>query len=302
VGLFVKDQDFASGSKRWEAKTALCLASLYAVWGSTFLANKFGLESFPPYMLNAVRFLSGGVILYAIMKFKGEKDPTFGEWMKAGIVGLFMVVGGSGGLTVGQQWVASGLAATLIATVPLWTVVFTSFWEGRPGRLEILGLVIGILGVAMLNMERGIRGNPIGVIYILSAAACWGFGSALNRRIKWQSQQTVTAAQMIVGGAILAFISFLLGERMGPLTMKAAWGIFHLVVFGSVAGFSLYVHLLKTTRPAVATSYALVNPIIAAILGATLAGERFSLVALLAMAVILSGVALVFLAKVQRRG
>jgi drug/metabolite transporter (DMT)-like permease len=104
---------------------------------------------------------------------------------------------------------------------------------------------------------------------------------------------------MIVGGVILAVLSLLLGERVQPLTIKAAWGLFHLVVFGSVIGFSLYIQLLKTTRPAVATSYALVNPIIAAFLGATLAGERFSPVALLAMAVILSGVALVFLAKVR---
>jgi len=253
-------------------------------------------------MLNALRFLCGGIILYALMKFKGEKTPPFVEWIKAGIVGLFMVVGGSGGLTVGQQWVASGLAATLIATVPLWTVVFTSFWEGRPSKLEVLGLFIGIFGVALLNMEKGIRGNLIGVIYVLSAAACWGFGSALNRRMKWQSGQIVTAAQMIVGGVILALLSFLLDERMQPITIKAAWGLFHLVVFGSVIGFSLYIHLLKTTRPAVATSYALVNPIIAAVLGVTLAGEKFSPIALLAMAIILSGVALVFLAKVKLKG
>jgi len=286
-------------SKGREAETALCLVSLYAVWGSLFLANKFSLESFPPYQLNAVRFLFGGVILCVLLKVRGKKMPTLREWVNSLIAGVFLFVGGAGWLTVGQQWVASGLAATLIATVPLWTVVFASIWEGKPSRLEVLGLFIGVIGVALLNMEKGIRGNLLGVVYVLSAAASWGFGSALSRRMEWPSGEMVTAVQMIIGGVMLAAISFLVGEKMEPITVKAACGIFHLVVLGSVVGFSLYRHLLRTTRPAIATSYALVNPIVATALGVALAGEKFSLVGLLAMAVILLGVALVFRAKAK---
>ncbi len=277
-----------------EKKAWGALFVLYAVWGSVFLANRFSLETFPPFLLNAVRFLGGGGILYLLLRSKGVQNASWKVWAGSTLIGGLLFVGGAGSLTVGQQWVASGLAATLIATVPLWTVLFAGLWERLPNRLEWTGLVIGIFGVALLNLEKGISGNPLGALWILGAAASWGLGSALSRRMTWLDGSMATAAQMITGGFMLLLISLLTGERMNPLTVKAASGMVHLVVFASVIGMSLYRWLLRNVRPALATSYTLANPIIATVLGVLFAGEEISSIALTAMAVILCGVALVF--------
>jgi len=277
-----------------EKKAWAALFVLYAVWGSVFLANRFSLESFPPFLLNAVRFLGGGGILYLLLRAKGVKNASFKVWAGSALIGGLLFVGGAGSLTVGQQWVASGLAATLIATVPLWTVLFAGIWERLPNRLEWTGLVIGIFGIALLNLEKGISGNLVGALWILGAAVSWGLGSALSRRMTWLDGPMATAAQMITGGFMLLLLSLLTGESMGLLTAKAASGMVHLVVFASVIGMSVYRWLLRNVRPALATSYTLANPVIATFLGALFAGEKVSAVALAAMAVILCGVALVF--------
>lgn len=277
-----------------ETTTWAALLALYAVWGSLFLANRFSLETFPPFMLNAVRFLFGGGILYVILRVRGVRDASPKVWAGSTLIGSLLFVGGANSLAIGQQWVASGLAATLIATVPLWTVLFAGIWERLPNRLEWAGLVVGILGVALLNLEKGVSGNPLGVIWILGGASCWGLGSALSRRMTWLDGPMATAAQMIAAGVILLAMSVLAGERMGPVTVKAVSGMFHLVVFASVIGVSLYRWLLRNTRPALATSYTLANPVIATTLGVLFAGEQVSGVAMAAMAVILCGVALVF--------
>ncbi|MFP4482802.1 MAG: drug/metabolite exporter YedA [Thermovirgaceae bacterium] len=285
-----------AGKKPEDTETAAwgALFALYALWGSVFLANHFSLESFPPFLLNAVRFLGGGGILYVILRSRGVQNAPPKVWGGSALVGGLLFVGGAGSLTVGQQWVASGLAATLIATVPLWTVLFVGIWERLPNRLEWAGLVIGIFGVALLNLEKGISGNPLGALWILGAAASWGLGSALSRRMTWLDGSMATAAQMISGGAMLLLLSLVTGERIGPLTPKAASGMVHLVVFASVIGMSIYRWLLRNVRPALATSYTLANPIIATFLGVLFAGEHVSAIALAAMAVILCGVALVF--------
>ncbi len=284
-------------TKDTEKEAWAILLVLYAVWGSVFLANRFALESFPPFLLNAVRFLGGGGILYVILRLKGTKDASPKEWAGSALIGSLLFVGGAGALTVGQQWVASGLAAVLMATVPLWTVLFAGIWERLPNRVEWAGLVTGILGVALLNLEKGVSGNLPGVIWILGGSASWGLGSALSRRMTWLDGPMATAAQMLSGGAILLLLSLLAEERMEHVTPKAAWGILHLVIFASVIGVSLYRWLLKNVRPALATSYTLVNPVTATVLGVLFAGEKFSVVALGAMAVILFGVALVFMGR-----
>lgn len=281
-------------TKSVEKEAWAVLFVLYAVWGSVFLANRFALESFPPLLLNAVRFLGGGGILYAILRLKGIKDASPKVWAGSALIGSLLFVGGAGSLTVGQQWVASGLAAMLMATVPLWTVLFAGIWERLPNRVEWAGLVTGILGVALLNLEKGVSGNLHGVVWILGGSASWGLGSALSRRLAWLEGPMATAAQMLSGGVVLLLLSLLAGERMGSLTPKAVWGILHLVIFASVIGVSLYRWLLKNVRPALATSYTLVNPVIATVLGVLFAGEKFSGVALGAMVVILCGVAMVF--------
>lgn len=271
---------------------------LYAVWGSVFLANKFSLESFPPFMLNAVRFLSAGIFLYILLRVKGEEGLNLRGWLESFLVGGMLFIGGAGLLCVGQQWVASGLSATLLATTPLWTVLFAGIWEKMPVPMEWAGLIIGIAGVALLNLEKGISGNPLGAGVILVASVIWALGSVLNNRFRDLGKPIASATEMIAGGILLLLLSMVMGERLSwPLTPRATLGMFHLVVFASIIGFTLYRFMLRTVRPALATSYTLVNPIIATVLGALFAGERVSLVAVAAMAVVLSGVFLVFRAR-----
>jgi drug/metabolite transporter (DMT)-like permease len=276
----------------------LAMAALYAVWGSVFLANRFSLESFPPFALNAVRFLSAGVVLYFFLRFKGEGRMSFRGWMESFLVGGLLFIGGAGLLCVGQQWVASGLSATLIATVPLWTVLFAGIWEKLPSKMEWAGLALGLAGVALMNMEKGISGHPLGALAIIGAAVSWGLGSILNNRFQELRRPIASATEMVAGGILLLAVSLALGEKISlPLTHKAVIGMFHLVVFASIIGFTIYRFLLRTVRPALATSYALANPVTATILGSLFAAETISAIALAAMAVILAGVALVFRAR-----
>lgn len=274
------------------------MAALYAVWGSVFLANKFSLESFPPFALNAVRFLSAGIVLYFYLRFRGEERMGLRGWLQSFLVGGLLFIGGAGLLCVGQQWVASGLSATLIATVPLWTVLFAGIWERFPSPMEWAGLALGLAGVGFLNLEKGISGHPLGALIIIGAAVTWGLGSVINNRFKELGKPIASATEMIAGGILLLVVSLIIGERITwPLTPRSILGMFHLVLFASIIGFTIYRFLLRTVRPAIATSYALANPVTATALGTIFAGESISVIALAAMAVILSGVALVFRAR-----
>ena len=279
-------------------KILILMLVLYAVWGSVFLANRFSLESFPPFMLNAVRFLSAGVFLYVLLRSRGDEGLGLRGWLDSFIVGAMLFIGGAGLLCVGQQWVASGLSATLLASTPLWTVLFAGIWEKMPTPMEWIGLGIGIVGVALLNFDKGISGNPLGAVIILAASVIWSLGSVLNNRFKSLDKPIASATEMIAGGVLLLGISILTGEKISwPLTARASMGMFHLVVFSSIIGFTLYRFMLRTVRPALATSYTLINPITATVLGALFAGECVSLISVAAMAVVLSGVALVFRAR-----
>jgi len=288
------DQEGVPGKQ----KIIILMFVLYVVWGSVFLANRFSLESFPPFMLNAVRFLSAGIFLYVLLRVKGEEGLDLRGWLESFVVGAMLFIGGAGLLCVGQQWVASGLSATLLATTPLWTVLFAGIWEKMPTTTEWAGLGIGIAGVALLNLDRGISGNPLGAGIILVASIIWSLGSVLNNRFQGLGKPIASATEMIAGGLLLLILSLLVGERISwPLTARATMGMFHLVVFSSIIGFTLYRFMLRTVRPALATSYTLVNPITATVLGALFAGESVSLVSIAAMAVVLTGVFLVFRAR-----
>lgn len=283
------------GEKLSSIRIILCVAILCVCWGSTFIANQFCLESFPPYMLNAVRFLIAGSLLYGWLRFRGEPAMGLKDWGWTFAVAVFLFIGGAGLLCVGQQWVASGLSATLIATVPLWTVLFASFLERLPTRREWAGLTVGFAGVALLNLDRGFHGEILGALLVLGAAATWAVGSMMNRRLSSLKGLRGAATQMIAGGVLVLILALLRGERIiFPLTRGAILGELQLIVMGGLVGFSVFVYLLAHTSPSVATSYAFINPVIAAFLGWWLAGESVSPVNIAAMVVILAGVGLVF--------
>jgi len=272
----------------------LCLLALYFIWGSTFLGMKLAIESFPPFMMASLRFLLAGGLLYAVLRLMGTAGPSLAQWGGAAVVGTLLLSVGNAGVAYAQQWVDTGAAAMVIATVPIWVAMFSGFWGEWPHRREWLGIGLGLLGVAILNLDGNMRASPLGAMVLLVAAASWAFGSVLGKRLPLPTGAMSSAAQMLAGGAVLAIVSWQQGESMTAApTANALLALAYLVVFGSFIAYSAYLYLLKTVRPALATSYAFVNPLVAIALGVWLANERIGMYEVIAMAVILAGVLLV---------
>ena len=276
----------------------LSLLSLYIIWGSTYLAISVAIRGFPPFMMAGIRYLVAGSIMFVFLKLRGAPNPTRKQWLAMAAIGALLLVGGNGGVTFAEQWVASGLAAVWIATMPLWAALFAGLWGRWPTRLEWVGLGMGLVGVVLLNLERNLQANPIGAIALLISTICWGFGSVWSQRLSLPQGMMSSAGEMLAGGTILMAISLALGERLaGPPPAESIWAVAYLVVFGSIVAFSAYVYLLKRVRPALATSYAYVNPLVAVALGVGLANESISLVGIVAMVIILSAVGLVVMGR-----
>lgn len=275
-------------------KIILALLAVYLIWGSTYLAIRIGLEGFPPFLLAGIRPLLAGAGLYFILRVKGERAPEKAEWRGGAVVGISLIAGGGGGVTFAQQWVSSGLAALGVATTPLWTVLFSGIWKRLPTRLETAGLALGFAGMALLNLEGEMRANPVSAAALLMAVVSWSFGSAWSRHLTLPSGMMAVAVEMVCGGAVLLVVSCVAGETVSAMPSLLSIGaLLYLMLFGSLVGFSAYMYLLGRVRPALATSYAYVNPVIAVLLGALFAGERISTFGIMAMLVILASVTLV---------
>ena len=282
------------------SRVLLALAAVYISWGSTYLGIKFALESLPPLFLMGVRFFLFGIVVYVFLRLRGAPAPGRVEWWWSAVIGTFLMLGGSASVSYAEQWVASGLAALVLATTPLWTVLFAGIWGRWPNRLEWTGLVVGLGGVVVLNMSGDLRAHPIGAVLLVLAAISWAFGSVWSRRVPLPKGMMAGAAQMITGGAIVMAVGFAMGERITALpTWRSVMAVLYLGVVGSLVGFSAYTYLLGRVRPALATSYAYVNPVIAVQLGAWLLGERIEGTSVIAMLIILVGVVLVALGQRQ---
>jgi len=280
---------------------ALALASVYLIWGSTYLAIRVGLEGFPPLLMGGLRFLAASALFYGFLRWRGMPAPTRAQWKNAAAMSVFMLVAGNGLVNFAEQSVSSGLAAIAVASMPLWAGLFGVLRGQHPSRGEWAGLVVGFLGVVWLNAGSDLRASVPGMLALLAAPIAWAWGSVWSRSLDLPSPFMSTAAQMVCGGVSMALLSLLLGERMQaapPLDATLAVG--YLALFGSIVAFSAYVWLLDHVRPALATSYAYVNPPIAVLLGAWLLDERFGVHAIGAMAVILAGVLIVMRSKARR--
>ncbi len=274
----------------------LALLLIYLIWGSTYLGMRFALESFPPFIMAGIRFIIAGSILFVFLRARGHAAPTRKQWAGAALIGVLLIVCGNGGVSFAEQWVASGLAAVAIAAVPVWTALILGLMGRWPRKLEWLGLGLGLVGVVLLNLENGLWTNPVGAVALLLAPLGWSLGSALSSRVSLPSGLMASAAQMLIGGCVMLLLALVLGERVnGMPSMRSLLALAYLIVVGALVGYSCYVYLLRNARPALATSYAYVNPIVAVILGVALAGEKITLIGILAMLVILTGVGLVSL-------
>ncbi|WEN16103.1 drug/metabolite exporter YedA [Rhodanobacter sp. AS-Z3] len=280
----------------------LSLFALYVIWGSTYLGIRFALESYPPFLLAGIRFLGAGVALYGFLRWRGLAAPTPRQWGNATFTGLLLLGMGNGLVCFAEERVSSGIAAVAVASMPLFAALFTGMYGQWPSRRESVGLVIGFVGVIVLNLGSSLSGSRLGALALLTAAACWAFGSAWSRGRDMPKGPMNTAAQMLTASIALLAFGFISGEHLPshPAT-RATLAVIYLGVFGSIIAFSAYLYVLKHARPALATSYAYVNPPVAVLLGILVAGEHLGPYDLLGMAIILGGLVVITMAKQKRQ-
>jgi drug/metabolite transporter (DMT)-like permease len=281
---------------RLDPRLVVALLALYLIWGSTYLAMRVAVVGLPPFGMAGTRFVLAGGALLAITRARGETMPSRRAWLVAVPVGALFFLCGNGLVVVAEQTLPSSVAAVVCATTPLIASGMMGFRGERPTRAEILGMVLGVAGVVLLGL-----GSPLAVagpraLLVLLAPVGWALGSVVARSEAAKASGAsrglgAAGAQMMTGGLWMLLTSAVLGEHMPS---EVAWGSVlawgYLVVFGSLVGFSAYSWLLAHSRPAVAMSYAYVNPVIAVLLGAALGGERLGWATLGATVLIGGGV------------
>lgn len=275
------------------------LFALYIIWGSTYFVILVGVESWPPLMMAGVRFLTAGVLLMTFLLIRGHRLPPLRPLLNAALIGVLLLAVGNGMVTVAEhQNVPSGIAAVVVATVPLFTLCFSHFFGIRTRKLEWLGIAIGLCGIVLLNSGGNLSGNPLGAVMILIGSLSWAFGSVYGSRIELPVGMMAGAIEMLAAGVVLLAASFCSGETLTALpTLSGFVAVGYLAIFGSIIAISAYMYLIRNTTPAVATSYAYVNPVVAVLLGTTFAGEVLSPVEWLALGIIILAVVLVTLGK-----
>jgi drug/metabolite transporter (DMT)-like permease len=275
---------------------ASAMFALYVIWGSTYLAIRIAIrdDGFPPLYMAALRQLAAGAVLYAIMRLRGAPAPTRAEWRGGFIVGTLLIAGGNGGISLGERSVNSSIAAIVVASMPLWIAVIGLRYGSKPTRRELVGLLVGFTGVVVLNAGSSISGDPIAFAAVIASPILWAWGSILTTRVALPRGPMASAVEMLCGGAVLVVLGAIFGEHFtGAPSVEPILALVYLTVLGSLVAFSAYGFLLRTVRPAVAASYAYVNPIVAIVLGVLFDNEVISARALVATALTLGGVAII---------
>ena len=276
------------------------LAAVYILWGSTYLAIRFALESYPPFLLGAVRMAIAGSLMYAVLRWRGVPAPTRRQWITLAKLSIFMVVLSNALVNLAETQVSSGLAAIAVASMPLFAGVFAMLRGRHPSRLEWAGLVVGFVGVLWLGIGGELSGSMLGLACLIIAPLAWAWGSIWSRDQDLPEPFMAAAGQMLAGTVWLVVAALLRDEHfVGVPSFGATAAMLYLVVAGSIYGFTAYIWLLHHVRPALATSYAYVNPPLAVLIGALIGGESFTRHDLGAMAVILVGVVIITMAKAR---
>lgn len=286
-------------------------AALYLIWGSTYLGILFAIQSIPPLLMAGTRFLLAGVILYSAARMSGAPPSPQADWRTALIVGACLLLGGNGGVTLSEQYVPSGIAALLVATVPIYIALLSWLFgmSKRPSTMTWLGLGGGFVGVGVL-IGPALRFSPgsgsphawIGMTMLLCSSLIWSAGSLYSRTAKNAPSPFLAAGQqMLCGGGLLLIAGIARGELQGfdprQITTQSLVAFVYLVLIGGIIGYVSYAWLLRYCDPAKVATYAYVNPIVAVLLGALFAHETLSLRTLLAAGLIVGSVAIVIMAQ-----
>lgn len=283
---------------------AAAFAAVYVIWGSTYLAIRFAIESIPPLLMAGVRFTVAGGILYVWSRARGAPRPTPAQWLRGALAGGLMLLGGNGAVVLAEEKIPSGLVALLVAVVPLWMVLLDWLWGGRvrPTGRVIVGLVAGLAGVGLLVGAPGLGDDaPEQIVWggvVLLGALSWAGGSLVSRYAADPPRPRMwVAILMLSGGLLLGAAGGAAGEfaalQPAAVTVRSALALLYLIVFGSVVAYGAYIWLLGVSTPARVSTYAYVNPAVALFLGWALAGEPLAPRTLLAASVIVGAVALI---------
>jgi drug/metabolite transporter (DMT)-like permease len=287
-----------------KARIWLALMTVYIVWGSTYLAIRFAVETMPPFLMAGVRFLVAGLILYTWRRLAGDRPAVKIEWRSAAIIGFFLLVGGNGSVVWAEQHVPSGIAALIVGSAPLWMVTLDAIRPGgrRPSGRTILGVLIGFAGIVVLIGPGQFSGSggidSLGVAALLLAAFMWAVGSLYSRHAPLPGSPLLgTGMEMLAGGGMLLLLGTLAGEwqqvDLQAISTQSWLGLLYLILFGSLLGFAAYTWLLRVAPTPLVSTYAYVNPLIAILLGSLLADETLTLRIVISALVIVSSVALI---------
>jgi drug/metabolite transporter (DMT)-like permease len=296
-----------------KTKIWIALLALYIVWGSTYLAIRFAVETLPPFLMAGTRFLISGAILFTWRRAAGDAMPTKRQWRSTAIVGIFLLLGGNGLVSFAEQYVPSGITALIIGSIPMWLVMIEAMRPGgvKPNWLAILGLLIGFGGIFLLIGPAELTGaghtfNALGIGTLFVAAFLWSIGSIYSRSADMpQSSLMATAAEMLTGSLAIFLVSGLTGEWRGfdfANVSTSSWlGLLYLIAVGSLIGFVSYIWLLQNAPVSLVATYAYVNPLVAMFLGAWLANEMLNARILVSGLVIIGSVVLINQTKSKPR-
>lgn len=276
---------------------------IYFIWGSTYLAIRYAIETIPPFLMAGMRFTAAGLLMYGALRLAGVANPSARQWLQLAVVGTFLFLGGNGFVVWAEQYINSGLAALLVSTLPVWLILLDWLWAGgpRPTGMAMAGIGLGILGTLILVDPIQLVGSDLylpGAAMVVLASMLWAIGSIYSKKFRQPASIFMSAAcQMIGGGLSLLLTSVLLGEPQDfvPADVSAVslGGFFYLMVFGSMIAISAYVWLLQNASASSVSTYAFVNPAVAILLGWLIADETINAHILAGAAVILVGVFLV---------
>jgi drug/metabolite transporter (DMT)-like permease len=282
----------------------LAFAAIYLIWGSTYLGIRVAIDTMPPFLMAAGRFLLAGSILFVVLMIRGTRWPTARQWMSNAIIGTFLLLGGNGLVVWAELTIPSGLTALLIGVGPLFIVLTEWAWPGgaRPTAITMAALLLGFAGVTWLaapwETSAGGGLNPAGVLAILGACISWAFGSIYSRHAKHGADPFLAAAlQMLGGGAALVVVALLHGDfralDVAAISARGWIAFTYLALIGSLVAFSTFVWLMKHTTPARVATYAYVNPVVAVFLGWLILGEPITSRTLVASAIIVAAVVII---------
>ncbi len=293
-------------------KIFIAFSAIYILWGSTYLANKFAIETVPPFIMTGLRFTAAGLVLMLFLKLRGEKIPALKEWKHAFIIGGFMLFICNGFTAVAQQKVPSGLTALYISITPLYMTLVNWLFnkDEKPTVLEITGILIGFFGMFLLvhsnTTQPSENIDPFSIFLVLVSPLAWVIGSIYSKKVHENNSSFMPIAmQMLCGGFLLLFFSIFRNEWpnfvLAAVTYKSIFSILYLIIGGSLIGYSAYIWLLKKCPPTLVSTNTFINPVIALILGTTLAGEFLSFKMIIASVVIISSVLIITLSHLRNR-